>query len=128
MAVLIQTFLGGAQSQEPDQKLKSVIITEEKHDALIKKEYKESETYYDIQGNVIEEIKYKEGRIDEHFKYQYDSSNHKIREEEYDDSGRLKEYSEYRYEKGLRVEKLVFDSNKKLKTRKIYRYTLYSDK
>ena len=39
-------------------------------------------------------------------------------EEEYDPAGRLIEYSEYKFENGLRTEKNVYDPNKKLKSRK----------
>ncbi len=129
-ALLIILFLGGALSAEcqktgSDVKIKSLIITEEKQDMLIKKQYKESETYYDSRGNVLESITYKLGKVDKHFKYQYDSDNNKIKEEEFDTSGRIKESSEYKYNNGLRTEKTVYDSNKKKKSIKTYAYTTY---
>jgi hypothetical protein len=92
---------------------------------LVKKQYKESETYYDAHGNIIESINYKLGKVDKHFKYQYDAENNKIKEEEFETSGRLKEYSEYKYSEGLRTEKVVYDSNKKTKSKKTYVYTKY---
>ena len=92
---------------------------------LVKKQYKESETYYDLRGNVLESITYKQGKVDKHFKYQYDTENNKIREDEFDTSGRIKESSEYKYENGLRTEKTVYDPNKKVKSKKIYVYTKY---
>lgn len=98
---------------------------EEKPGALVKKQYKESETYYDSRGNVVEEIKYKEGKITKHFKYAYDGDDNKIKEEEFDSSGDLIESSTYRYENGLRVEKIVYDEDNKIKTRKTYLYTTY---
>ncbi len=106
-------------------KIKSIIVTEVKYDMLINKEYSESETYFDLKGNIIEEIKYKQGKIDKHFKYQYDENSNKILEEEFDSSGKIKESSEYIYEKGLRVEKTVFDSKKKIKSKKFYKYTTF---
>jgi hypothetical protein len=102
-----------------------VVVSEEKYDMLIKKQFKESETYYDSHGNILETITYKEGKVVKHFKYQYDSDNNKIKEEEYDVSGRLKEISEYKYVNGLRSEKTVYDSNKKIKSKKTYVYTTY---
>jgi len=116
-----------AESQKAgsDFKIKSLIVTEEKYDMLVKKQYKESETYYDVRGNIVESIDYKQGKIDKHFKYQYDQDNNKIKEEEFDPSGRLKESSEYKIEGGLRVEKTVYDSNKKVKSKKLYVYTRY---
>jgi hypothetical protein len=107
------------------EKIKSVVVSEEKYDMLIKKQFKESETYYDSHGNILETITYKEGKVVKHFKYQYDSDNNKIKEEEYDVSGRLKEISEYKYVNGLRSEKTVYDSNKKIKSKKTYVYTTY---
>ena len=47
--------------------------------------YKESETQYDSQGNVLESVTYKLGKVDKHFKYQYDQDNNKIKEDLEDD-------------------------------------------
>jgi hypothetical protein len=113
------------QNSAKKDKIKSIIVTEEKYDVLVKKQYKESETNYDQKGNVIEEITYKKGKINKHFKYQYDSDDKKIKEEEFDPSGRLIEYSEYKIENGLRVEKTVYDSSKKIKSKKSYQYTTF---
>jgi len=113
------------QKSASEAKIKSQIVTEEKYDMLVKKQLKESETYYDIRGNVIESITYKQGKVDKHFKYQYDSDDNKIKEEEFDATGRIKESSEYKYSNGVRTEKSVFDPNKKLKSKKTYTYTTY---
>ena len=113
------------QKSASEAKIKSQIVTEEKYDMLVKKQLKESETYYDIRGNVIESITYKQGKLDKHFKYQYDSEDNKIKEEEFDATGRIKESSEYKYSNGVRTEKSVFDPNKKLKSKKTYTYTTY---
>jgi len=113
------------QDSGKKKKIKSLIVLEERGDMLIKKPLKESETYYDQKGNILEVIEYKRGKVDTHFKYQYNEDGDKIREEDYDSTGRLQEYSEYKYEKGMRVEKIVYDPNKKIKLRKIYQYTVY---
>jgi len=125
--VLTAFCLAGAaqKKQESRPKVKSLIVLEEKYDQLVRKQYRESETYYDERGNTIEEITYKQGKINKHFKYQYDADDNKIREEEYDPSGKLIEFSEYRIENGLRVEKIVYEPNKKPKTRRVYQYTTY---
>jgi hypothetical protein len=119
------SLTANCQDSAKKDKIKSIIVTEEKYDVLVKKQYKESETYYDSRGNVIEEITYKEGKLNKHFKYQFDSDDNKIKEEEYDPSGRIIEYSEYKIENGLRVEKIVYDGNKKIKSKKTYQYTKY---
>lgn len=113
------------QKSRPNDKIKSMVVSEEKYDMLIKKQYKDSETHYDPQGNVLESITYKLGKVEKHFKYQYDPDNNKIKEEEFDAAGRIKETSEYKFENGLRTEKVVFDSNKKLKSKKTYIYTTF---
>lgn len=122
-SILILSVQG--QDYVPGKNIKSITVTEEKADMLIKKQYKESETTFDAKGNILEEITYKEGKVNKHFKYQYDSVNNKIREEEYDPAGRLIEFSEYKIENGLRIEKIVYDGNKKMKSRKTYIYTTY---
>jgi hypothetical protein len=129
-ALIIILILGGTMSAECQKigsnvKIKSLTVTEEKSDMLIKKQYKESEIYYDVRGNVLESITYKLGKVDKHFKYQYDNENNKIKEEEFDPSGRIKETSEYKYENGLRTEKIVYDPNRKVKSKKTYLYTSY---
>ena len=114
-----------ARNRDLTDKIKSLIVSEEKYDMMVKKQYKESETYYDTRGNIIESITYKQGKTDKHFKYQYDSDNNKIKEEEFDASGRLKEFSEYKYADGMRTEKTVYDPNKKIKSKKTYVYTKF---
>jgi hypothetical protein len=113
------------QKSEQIVKVKSMIVYEEKANSLIAKKFKESEIYYDQNGNILEEIYYKAGKVTKHFKYQYDSSNNKIREEEYEVSGKLKEFSEYKYENGLRIEKIVYDPQKNIKLKKSYQYSVY---
>lgn len=125
LLIFSTSFSAECQKSTTKAKVKSVVITEEKFNVLIKKQFKESETYYDLKGNIIEEITYKEGKMNKHFKYQYDADNNKIKEEEYDPSGRIIEYSEYKIENGLRTEKVVFDSNKNMKSKKTYTYTTF---
>jgi len=127
MIILVSSITLAAECQKAgsDAKIKSLIVSEEKYDMLVKKQYKESETYYDVRGNVIESITYKQGKVDKHFKYQYDSENNKIKEEEFDPTGRIKETSEYKIESGLRTEKTVYDPNKKIKSKRTYVYTTY---
>jgi hypothetical protein len=128
--LFIILVLGGnlsavCQKSGSKDKIKSIIVVEEKSDLLIKKKLKDSETYFDSRGNVLEEINYKQGKVKKHFKYQYDSDGNKVKEEEFDPSGRLIESSEYKFDKGLRIEKIVYDSNKKIKSKKTYTYTMY---
>jgi len=123
--ILVSSLSAECQKPSANDKIKSLVVSEEKYDMLVKKQFKESETYYDTRGNVIESITYKQGKMDKHFKYQYDADNNKIKEEELDQSARLKESSEYKYSDGFRTEKTVYDPNKKIKSKKTYVYTTY---
>jgi len=128
--LIILLFLlmsGSAFSQNSDTKakIKSVIVLEEKNDVLIKRQLKESEIYYDQKGNILEELRYKQGKVTKRFRYEYDSDGNKIKEEEYDSSGDIIESSVYKYDKGLRTEKIVYDDKRKIKSKKIYQYTTF---
>jgi antitoxin component YwqK of YwqJK toxin-antitoxin module len=128
LMVLLNTFVAGIYGQQkPEQpKIKTVVVYEEKYDKLISKKLKESETTYDINGNILEDIQYKDGKIDKHFTYEYDSNNNKIKETEFDQSGKVKEYSEYKYDRNLRIEKTVYDPQGKMTMRKDYVYTTFN--
>ena len=125
--ILILVLISGCcfSAYQDAPKIKSITVLEEKGDVLIKKQLKESETWFDEKGNFLESIEYKQGKVDKHFKYRYDKDGNKIREEDYDPSGKLKEYSEYKFESGLRVEKIVYDPDGKVILRKIYQYTTF---
>jgi hypothetical protein len=127
LIIMFLTCVVSAECQKSGtiDKIKSVVVTDEKYDMIVKKQFKDSETYYDSRGNVIESITYKQGKTDKRFKYEYDADNNKIKEEEFDPSGKIKESSDYKYVNGLRTEKNVYDSNKKLKSRKTYTYTTF---
>jgi hypothetical protein len=114
-----------AQNDQKDKKIKGIIVYQEKYDMLVSRKYKDTEQYFDERGNLIEDITFKQGKIKKHFKYQYDTFNNKTKEEEFDPSGRIIETSEYKYEDGLRTEKNVYDSNKKIKSKKTYQYTTF---
>jgi hypothetical protein len=113
------------QKPESTVKIKSMTIYEEKANALIAKKFKDTEIFYDQHGNILEEIYYKEGKVTKHFKYEYDTLDNKTKEEEYDVSGKLKEYSEYKYDNKLRIEKIVYDPQKNIKSKKSYQYSVY---
>jgi antitoxin component YwqK of YwqJK toxin-antitoxin module len=124
--MLLGSFLSAyCQKSGSKDKIKSIIVLEEKHDMLVKKQFKESETHYDNKGNILEEITYKQGKVNKHFRYQYDQDGNKIKEEKFDPSGKLIEFSEYKIENGFRVEKIVYDANRRIKSRKIYQYTTF---
>jgi len=127
LALLLVSGTSNIYSQEKtkDQKVKHVTVTEEKHDGKLVTTNTESETSYDVNGNIIEQILYKGGEVDTHFKYEYDSNNNKIKEIEYTKKGAVDKISEYRIQNGQRVEKTVYDSKKNLLLKKTYKYLYY---
>ena len=127
LALLLVSGTSDIYSQEKtkDHKVKRVTVTEEKHDGRDVTTNIESETSYDINGNIIEQILYKDGEVDTHFKYEYDTNNNKIKEIEYTKKGAVDKISEYKIQNGQRVEKTVYDNRKNLLLKKTYQYLYY---
>jgi len=87
---------------------------------------KDSEKKFDINGNLIEELNYKNGVFDNHTSYEYDSKNNKVKETEFDKSGNVTKVIITKYDgNGLKAEKSVYDGKGALKSRKSYKYTLF---
>jgi|WetSurMetagenome_2_1015567.scaffolds.fasta_scaffold00548_12 hypothetical protein len=129
LAVLIISFAlnGEAFSQiQKTAKIKSVTITEETHDKGNKKTMKDSEKKYDINGNLLDELNYKNGEFDSHTSYEYDSNNNKIKETEFDKAGNITKVTTTKYdENGLKTEKCVYDGKGTIKSKKSYKYTMF---
>jgi hypothetical protein len=122
---MMSTNTAAGQQKPVPPKVKSVIVYDEKFDKLVAKKSKESETVYDAHGNIIEEIEYINNKVDKHFQYQYDASDNKIKEFELDSSGKITKTSEYKYDKGLRIEKTIAGADGKVRTKKTYVYTTF---
>ncbi len=108
-------------------KLKSITVQEQKYEkGAAGKVMVESVTRYDQAGNIIEEIEYKEGKVDKHFTYKYDAAQNKIQEIELDPSGKKVKISEYKYNSSnLRTEKIVYNGNNQVLSKKTYKYEVY---
>jgi len=130
--MLLVVFIASLCAQSYGQKvpakdkIKTIVVYEEKFNVLVSKKLKESEVTYDQNGNIIEDIQYTDGKVSKHFRYQFDNDGNKTKEEELDAGGKVIEYSEYKIENGLRIEKTVFEPNGKMKSRKTYQYTRFS--
>lgn len=122
--LLSPALLSGQQTSTPP-KVKTLVVYEEKFNNLVAKKVKESETTYDSRGNILEDIQYVDGKVDKHFQYQYDSDNNKIKEIEFLPNGKVDQTSEYKIDKGLRIEKTNYDAAGKIKSKKTYVYTTY---
>jgi lipopolysaccharide export LptBFGC system permease protein LptF len=120
--VFCSTLVFGQNNSAPG-KAKSRTVHEEKTVKGKKSTTIDSEEKYDQNGNVIEEKEYKDGKVDKHMLYEYDSNNNKIKETELDASGKPKKTAEYKYVNGVRTEKNTYDETKKLISKKTYTYS-----
>ncbi len=119
-------WVNGQDKKAVKHNLKSITEFEQKYEkGVAGKALKESEIRYDNDGNMIEEIEYKLGKVSKHVTYQYDEDNNKIRETDMDPSGKKIKVTEYKYSGGLRSEKIVYDGNNKIVSRKTYKYETY---
>jgi len=86
---------------------------------------KDNETWFDKAGNIVETINYRDGKIVEHYQYQYDTDNRCIKETEVDPSGRIIKVIVYKIQNGLKTEKTVYNGNNQLLSRKTYSYETF---
>jgi hypothetical protein len=127
LILLWPVLLFGQDRKAAAAKLKSITVYEQKYDkGTAGKAAIESVVRYDQAGNVLEEIEYKEGRVDKHFTYKYDAANNKIQEVELDPAGKKIKISEYKYNSSnLRTEKIVYNGNNQVISKKTYKYEVY---
>lgn len=88
--------------------------------------YLDKEEFFNLKGELIEIKEYKEyGKtIKLWFKYKYDQEGNVVEELELDPKGAQKEKFTYKYEKGLKLEKLTYDAKNRLTKKKTYEYVL----
>ena len=155
IGILLAAFSANTHAQKKKSivmsNVKSVVVYEQKLDKSNEKAIKDSEAFFDNQGNTIEEIEYENGKVKKHTKYEYDDDGNKVKEIELSSTGKpistlVYEYNtddqkiketelnpsgipikitEYKYDGDLKVEKAVYDGSKKLKSKKTYQYQTY---
>lgn len=126
IVIICPAELFGQDKKAVKHKLKSMTEFEQKYEkGVAGKALKESEVRYDSDGNIVEETEYKLGKVSKHTTYAYDEDNNKIRETELDPSGKKIKVTEFKYTDGLRTEKIVYDANNKVVSRKTYKYETY---
>lgn len=79
-------------------------------------------TIFDKKGNIIEEIDYKDGKVNKSVIYEYNESGQKTKETEKDEDGKVDKVTVYKYKDGLRVEKTVYNKDNRIKSIKKYKY------
>lgn len=131
--------------------LKSVVVYEQTSASKADKGVKIEETIFDLNGNVIDELEYENGKESSHTKYEYDDAEKKtkesklnpqgrvvkstvfeyndddlrVREIESDGSGRVVKITEYTYDGDLRAGRIVSDGTKTVKSKRSYEYTTH---
>lgn len=82
------------------------------------------EEFYDFRGELVEIKEYSEKgkKIDLWFKYKFDAKGNLIEEFELDGKGEQIRRMVYKYENGLRTEKLYYDSKDRLYQQRSYKY------
>lgn len=114
-----------AQDKAPASKVKSIIVQEEDFAKSAGGKRLESETSYDQAGNVVEEKQYRDGKLDSWEENEYDKDGNKIKVITLEESGKVLKYTTYKYEKGLKTEKVIYGANQKMKSKKTYLYKFY---
>lgn len=126
MIMVFPLLLSAQDKKAIANKLKSITVHEQKYEkGEAGKVLVESVTKYDQAGNVVEEIEYKQGKVDKHMTYQYDADNNKILETELDAAGKKIKVTTYKYTNKLRTEKIEYDGNRQLLSKKTYKYETY---
>jgi hypothetical protein len=127
LLILVWPILVFAQDKKASSnKLKSITVNEQKFEkGIAGKVMVESIVRYDQAGNILEEIEYKQGKVDTHFTYKYDAANNKVQEVELDPNGKKIKITEYKYSNNLRTEKIVHDGNMQVISKKTYKYENY---
>jgi len=91
-----------------------------------KEPFIEKEETYNFRGDLVEIKAYidKGKTVDSWIKYKYDTQGNLIEEQVLNSKGEPKERFEYKYENGLKTEKLCYDNKNRLTKKKIYKYEL----
>jgi hypothetical protein len=91
-----------------------------------KEPFLEKEEVYNFRGDIVEikEFKEKGKALTLWFKYKYDAQGNMIEETELTAKGEVKVRYEYKFENGLKTEKLYYDNKNRLYKKKIYKYEL----
>jgi len=125
VAIICTISLFGQKKSIVGNKVKTMVVYGQKIEKGKTINVKESESKYNADGYLIEEIEYKDCKLDKRTTYEYDENKNRIKETEYSSSGDVNKIIEYKYKGDLKVEKYVYKADGKLKSKKIYQYENY---
>jgi hypothetical protein len=107
-------------------KIKSTTVMQEDYEKNKGLSLKESFTKFNESGDIIEEIEYDDnGKEKLHIQYEYDDNDNKTKEIYINIKGLREKVIEYKYEDGLKIEKIVYLPNGKVKSKKKYIYEFH---
>jgi hypothetical protein len=86
----------------------------------------EKEEFYNFRGDLVELKNYTDNgkTLNDWTKYKYDTQGNLTEEQALNPKGDQKERIEYKYEDGLKTEKLFYDNKNRLTKKKIFKYEL----
>jgi hypothetical protein len=86
----------------------------------------EKEEFYNFRGDLVEVKEYTDqGKtVNNWVKYKYDTQGNVIEEQQLTPKGEMKERFEFKYENGLRTEKIYYDNKNRPAKKKIFKYEL----
>jgi hypothetical protein len=120
---MVVAVSGQKKKDIQSHKIKSITVTNEGADKPKGKPVLDMVTKYDESGNTIEEIEYDEsGKVKKHIKSEFDEDGNKIKETEFKPDGTKDKIFEYKYRDGLKIERISYLPNGKVKSRKKYTY------
>jgi hypothetical protein len=123
LCFLVLTAYSQKKKDIQSHKIKSITVTNEGADKPKGKPVLDMVTKYDESGNTIEEIEYDEsGKVKKHIKSEFDEDGNKIKETEFKPDGTKDKIFEYKYRDGLKIERITYLPNGKVKSRKKYTY------
>lgn len=128
LAILIILFIFtlGASAQKKSEIVQRGIEVKRSYEQSLEDGEKEhqliKEEFFDIKGDLIELKEYDNGDIDAWFKYKFDVEGNLIEEIELNSKGEQKEKTTYKFENGVRVERLTYDGKNRLTKSRIYKY------
>lgn len=128
IAILTISLSAFSQKKEAikDFKLKSTTVYSEEYEDSKGLPVKESYNAFDVNGNLLEEIEYdNNGKEKKHITYEYDAQGNKIKETHLKPNGSKDKIIEYKYQSGLKFEKIVYNGNGKIKSKKKYLYEFH---
>jgi hypothetical protein len=129
LLLFISLSIGGFAQKKSEIIQKSIEVKRYLEQDLEKGEkdpYIVKEEFFNLKGELVEVKDYdNQGRdIKNWVKYKYDNDSQLIEELELDEKEEQKERIEYKYDNGLRTNKLYYDEKNRLSKSKVYEYEI----